>query len=267
MKRLAFLLVVSSILFSSCDHFEDLGRAIGWIDSVGYRYEYLTKEMGKCEGGTGSSCAKIDYKGLLLTKGIEAEAAQLIINDLERSVLTINNSKSGSLKDFFYDNLKGYDEFITEFPKYSGAWEWRISQEVNYNKKRLLGVTLLNYTFTGGERGTTKIHFRNYSANTGNLITLDSLFTGADIKKLLRPLLKDGLNKTVKLAEGKTLKDIGFMNIDDNLLSNNFRIGVEGLVFFYNAYDFGTADGPFEVVLPWGIIQPDLSDFGSQFLK
>ncbi|MCH8554298.1 MAG: DUF3298 and DUF4163 domain-containing protein [Schleiferiaceae bacterium] len=265
MKKIAFLLVLSSVIFSSCDHFEDLGRAIGWIDSVGYRYEYLTKEMGKCEGGTGSSCAKIDYKGLLLTKGIENEASQLIMNDLERSVLTINNSKSGSLKDFFYDNLKGYDEFITEFPKYSGAWEWRISQEVNYNKKRLLGVTLLNYTFTGGERGNTKIHFRNYSADSGNPITLDSLFSGSEFKKLLRPMLKEGLNKAVNIGEGKTLKDLGFLNVEDNLLSNNFRIGVEGLVFFYNAYDFGTADGPYEVVLSWERILPDLSDFGRRF--
>jgi hypothetical protein len=244
-------------LNTSCEYIEDAARMVGLVDSLGYRYEYLTKEMGKCSDGN-SACAKFDYRGVLFTKGATDSVLRAIETDLTQFIIQSNGSEATSLNDFIFANLKRYDAFITDFPKYDVPWEWRITQQVNYNKNKFIGISTLEYSYTGGDAGITQIFFRNYDIVTGSPLKYNKLFN-AGFEDALKPIVKSKLQKAVpKEVWAKT-------NEDDNLglllAANNFRFSDEGLVMLFTPILDSKFSGPYEVLLPWkeltGILRPN----------
>lgn len=243
--------VIGLLFTTSCEYVEDAARMVGLVDSLGYRYEYLTKEMGKCTDGN-SACAKFDYRGVFLTKGATDSVKRAIEQDLTLFIIKANGSEAENLNDFIFGNLKRYDAFIAEFPQYNVPWEWRITQQVNYNQNKFIGISTLGYAYTGGEAGTTQIFFRTYDINNGALIDYERLFNPgfeATLKPVVNAKLKEVLPKEVLKETSET---------DPTLVlfaANNFRFSDEGLVMLYTPLLESKLSGPYEVLLPWGSLK------------
>lgn len=249
-----FLLFCSAIVLlftSSCEYVEDAARMVGLVDSLGYRYEYLTKEMGKCTDGS-SACAKFDYRGVQLTKGATDSVQRAIEQDLTLFIIKANGSEAKNLNDFIFGNLKRYDAFIAEFPKYNVPWEWRITQQVNYNQNKFIGISTLGYAYTGGDAGTTQIFFRTYDITTGAALSYESLFNPGfetTLKPVVKSKLQEVLPKEVLKATSETDPTVVLFG------ANNFRFSDEGLVLLYTPLLDSNISGPYEILLPWGSLK------------
>jgi hypothetical protein len=263
MKNLLVLLPFLALFATSCDHVEDLSRKLGLVDSLGYRHEYLSKEMGKC-GTTSKACARFDYKGIQFTKGIGSAAREMVHRDLETTLIRLNGAEATNLQDMIFANLKRYDAFIADFPNYNIPWEWRISVDVNYNKNKLIGVSIITYTYTGGDQGMTNIYFRNYDIQQGNPVTFDSLFVDdyrGQVETLLNAAYKEVIPKEYR---NSNLDQTDFVTI---FSSNNFRFSDKGLHVLFNNFADSKAPGPYELPLLWSDLKNILlPDFASRFL-
>jgi len=259
MKRTIVFVFLSALLFASCDHVENLSRKLGLVDSLGYRYEYLSKEMGKCSGSS-AACARFDYKGVQFTKGIDGTARTVLHSDLEQTLIRINGAEAENLSDLIFSNLKRYDAFIADFPNYNIPWEWRISVDVNYNKKKLVGVSIITYSYTGGDQGITNIFFRNYDIVTGAPIAYDSLFTEG-----YRSQLETMLNAVYREVIPKEYRKANLDNGDFEMIfsTNNFRFSDKGIHVLYSNLSDSKAPGPYELTLNWkdlsGLLRPHFS--------
>lgn len=212
--------------------------------------------MGKCTDGT--ACAKFDYRGVLFSKGAPDSVLRTIETDLTQYIIQVNGADAANLNDFIFANLKRYDAFITDFPKYNIPWEWRITQQVNYNKNKFVGISTLGYSYTGGDAGMTQIFFRNYDIVTGNALQYSKLFN-AGFEDALKPLLKSKLEGAV--PKEVWTKTAAADNVAILLAGNNFRFSDEGLVMLFSPLLDSKLSGPYEILLPWkeltGVLRPN----------
>ncbi|WP_321335094.1 DUF3298 domain-containing protein [uncultured Bacteroides sp.] len=130
-----------------------------------------------------------------------------------------------------------------------------VQGHVQFYKGNLL-IYRVNYNeYTGGAHGMYTTTFLNINLATLRPIHLDDIFTG-DYSELLTDLLWNQLMADNKVTTRKELEDLAYGSTGDLVPTDNFYLTKEGIVFYFNVYEFTPyVMGPVQIKLPYEIMQ------------
>ncbi len=99
----------------------------------------------------------------------------------------------------------------------------------------------VNYIFTedyygGGAHPTSTTVILCFNAETGSQITTNELVVDSCRGKLIDKLTEK-LMKNVNVNCIDSLRELGYLDMSDMFISDNFLLGKDSISFYYNAYD------------------------------
>ena len=177
---------------------------------------------------------------------INSEIESTIIKNIaffEEDTNTLN------LENVIFEIEKRYTSFKEDFEDSAIKWDVNISGEVVYKSPEIITVGLDSYTFTGGAHGNSVITLLNFNSSTGQLLTIEDLFTD---KTKLTAIVKSKLDKEINLNSSN---DSYFFS-DGFKLPENIGFSDDGVIFLYNTYEIASyAQGVTEFTIPYEDIQ------------
>lgn len=112
-----------------------------------------------------------------------------------------------------------------------------IATRMPYYHKHLLTFSIYREEYTGGAHGTYGTTFVNIDLRTLKIITLDDLLKGDDYDEQLADLIIEQLMADNKASTRDELFDMGYGTTGSIVPTENFRLGPEGITFYYNIYE------------------------------
>ena len=233
-------------------------------DSIQIESVILKQQSSDCETKGSGNCAKIKIEYIELKKLPDASAMMKINSKIQEELLRpIAREKSNDNFDELMQNfIDEYKNFKLEFPESNQEWEIERKAENNFNDDNILSCTFSEYSYLGGAHPNTFLKYKSFNLNTGEIIDLsDILIAGylKDLNNIAEPIFR----KEKQLKENTSLAEAGFWFDDDKFsINKNFRIGKDGLYFFYNNYEITAyAYGSTEIFIPYKsikkLIKPD----------
>lgn len=158
--------------------------------------------------------------------------------------------KGTSYEQIINSFIASYDDLVKKFPEEAIPWAAVIKGSVEYRSDNIIGVTINNYTFTGGAHGYEGKLSLLFDAKTGKSlqpadILIDSESFTAYAEKKFR--------EKYAIPEGKNINSKGFMFEGDVFsLPKNIFYKDDGLLLVYNPYEVSAySEGALELLLPY----------------
>jgi hypothetical protein len=139
--------------------------------------------------------------------------------------------------------------------------EWYFYTESIISKVQFYEGNLLVYRmdkddYNGGAHGIHLTYFLNIDLIKKSPLGLNDIFKGDDYKELLTDLLWNQLMADNHVTTREELEEMGYGTTSDLVPSENFYLDKEGIVFYYNVYEFAPyAVGPVEIRLSYKLIE------------
>jgi len=224
----------------------------------------LKQKSSGCETEGSGDCAKIKIEYIELKNLPDRSVMKKINLNIEKELLRpIGREKSNNNFDELMQNfIDEYKNFKKEFPESQQEWEIERKTENNFNDDNILSCTFSEYSYLGGAHPNTFLKFKSFNLNTGEIIELSDILIAGYLNEL-NNIGEAIFRKEKELKEDISLTEAGFWFDDDKFSVNkNFRIGKEGLYFFYNNYEITAyAYGSTELFIPYKsikkLIKPD----------
>ncbi len=129
-----------------------------------------------------------------------------------------------------------------------------IAREIR-NTDRLFSFEQEFYEYIGGAHGINGIIYSNYDVKTANKIHLMTLFTAKELRKL-NEMGENSFRILTEMTEGQELVDAGFSFEEGFILTGNFIMAEDGLIFYYAPYEIGPYSlGDFKIIIPYSRIR------------
>lgn len=174
--------------------------------------------------------------------------------DIDRSISDPQIAMEAYVKEyktFFEDSEKStLDEdnsIIDGSPKY----EWTDNEKliIRHNAENILSYTVKIDRFSGGAHGGVSYLNTVIDLKTGERITEEDLFT-EDTRPLITAIILKKIMEKHQVTKVEDLEQIGYFDVAEIGLNNNFYLTNEGLVYTYNEYEIACyALGTTEVLL------------------
>lgn len=228
-------------------------------DTVTFKYSTIEKQLFDCEDEN-SPCARVFLQKLQIeNEGEPFAQIEKSVND--RFVNIYGNEGDSLLKntdeviDLF---LQEYESILSEMPDYKAPWSLERSLEVNFNNHGVLGVSFVDFSYTGGAHGNSLLLFSNYDLTSGEEIPLNAL---CEVDAAFNSSMEQIFRSSQNISETTSLEDAGFWFNEGFYVPNNFFISGKGVHFFYNPYEVAPyASGAIELYVSWKEIAPYLSE-------
>lgn len=138
-----------------------------------------------------------------------------------------------SLKEYIQklcDEYKSEDEALAlnRFDHLTGRFEYGMNGVINY--------ILTEDYFGGGAHPTSNTTILCFNEETGDLITTDKLVVDSCRHKLMDKLTTR-LMENVGAPTLDSLRSMGYLDMSDMFISDNFKLGADSISFLYNPYD------------------------------
>ena len=138
-----------------------------------------------------------------------------------------------SLKEYINklcDTYKAEDEefHLNRFDHLSGHFEYGLNGVINY--------ILTEDYFGGGAHPTSNTTILCFNEDTGELITTDRLVVDSCRHKLMDKLTTR-LMENVGAPDIDSLRSLGYLDMSNMFISDNFKLGADSISFLYNPYD------------------------------
>ncbi|MGL5958818.1 MAG: RsiV family protein [Phocaeicola sp.] len=164
------------------------------------------------------------------------------------------------VNDFYQEDLKTASD-KSEIPSWYN-YEFDLTTELREGKAGVFNYCSTTTEYRGGAHSNKWTKWVNFSIKSGEIITLDDIFS-AGYKKKVSDLLLEGLIAEVadRLEDTtiKTLSDLqnnGVLNYTDIYVPDNFLLEREGVSFFFNNYDIAPYYmGSFEITIPYSQLE------------
>lgn len=237
----------SILVFFSCNNTSPEEIAIEQIS--------FEKKFGNCTAKDGG-CLKvsIDYPKIhdgsdSLRNTVNNTIQQFIIgsmvmgeNDGDSSIERLDTALI-ELEEEFRDFLDDMDY---------GAPDWFIESmtQITYSDSSYLGLSMSNFTFTGGAHPNTFVSLKIFDKSSGKELKLEQLVKNSNS---LKKLVEKKFRSELEISPNASLNEKGFWFEDDKfILPNNIGISNDGFVFYYNPYEIAPyAMGPVDILLPF----------------
>lgn len=233
-------------------------------DSFRIESVILKQQSSGCESKDSGNCAKIKIEYIELKNLPDHLVMEKINSKIQNELLKpIGREKSNNNFDELMQNfIDEYKNFKLEFPESDQEWEIERRAEDKFNDENILSCTFSEYSYLGGAHPNSFSRFKNFNLNTGEELELSDILVAGYLNEL-NSITEVIFRKERKLKEDVSLTEAGFWFDDDKFSVNkNFRIGKDGLYFFYNNYEITAyAYGPTELFIPYksinNLIKPD----------
>lgn len=224
----------------------------------------LKRQSGDCENTGSGNCAKIKIEYIELNNLPDLSTMEKINSKIQKELLRPIGREKGNknFEELMQNFIDEYKNFKKEFPESHQEWEIERKVDNSFYDDNILSCTFSEYSYLGGAHPNTYLTFTNFNLNSGEIIDLSDILINGYLNAL-NIIAEPIFRKEKELAEDINLTEAGFWFDDDKFsVNNNFRIGKDGLYFFYNNYEITAyAYGPTELFIPYKsikkLIKPD----------
>ncbi len=244
MNKISSLLIIAlaMILASSCQQEADT-TTTSTIDTLAYEYKTVEKTIDDCE----ISCLQVRLKSL------HFENAEAVQKQVDSIMLRIGTNTYSSLAAFIDESIEEYTRLKEEIPSYDMPWELERMAVVNYNQSGYIGVSVSDYSFTGGAHPNSHHQHSLFTIDDGQLVTWTDIVTDADeFLSYAESVFRENksLSKTASFeAEGYWFEGDAFY------LPDNFFLDDKGINFFFNAYEVAPySEGAIVLTIDWDMM-------------
>lgn len=177
----------------------------------------------------------------------EAEVIKVLhVGQDEPEAKNVREALTGFVEDYF--KFKAIDS-LTET-----SYEAQIEQQIKSQNQNTVVFRTSHYIYTGGAHGYGAVHFANYDAHTGKLLTKEDL-----IKDI--PSFTDFVEEKFRLEYGipkdANINETGFLFDNDEFsLPDNIAVTDKEVVLVYNPYEAASySEGQLRFVFPKSTVE------------
>lgn len=177
----------------------------------------------------------------------------------------VENYKNDYIKDYRTDLISLYEEDKKNNPKGAEVSAWysyynNIEAQPLTDNPEVLVYYINTNSYTGGAHGIYNIDYLNFNPENGHLITLNDVFNEGYKNKLNEMLLAKFM-KDQGVATLEQLQEKAYLQDTDMYPSENFRLGKDGITFFYNVYEIAPySSGTTEITLSYDELKDILKE-------
>ncbi|MGL4992515.1 MAG: DUF3298 domain-containing protein [Bacteroidales bacterium] len=180
--------------------------------------------------------------------------------DVEDPVDSFANFKFEEFENYIKERMEFEKSNNEEITPFDTRFEHTRAVSIALNKYNLLSIELLDYNYTGGAHGYESKRYLNVDLINNDSLTINKVFedqTDESIKNLLFEKLMADYN----VSSIDNLNEVGFFNISDITLSENFRLESDSLAFIYNQYEIAPYSmGRIEIKVSYKDLKPYMRD-------
>lgn len=241
MKNFSSILIIAfAVIFASSCQQEADTTTTSTVDTLAYEYKTVEKTIGDCE----ISCLQVRLKSL------HFENAETIQKHVDSIMLRIGTNTYSSLDAFIDESIEEYTRLKEEIPSYDMPWELERMAVVNYNQSGYIGVSVSDYSFTGGAHPNSHHQHSLFTIDDSQLVNWTDIVTNTDeFLSYAESVFRENksLSKTASFeAEGYWFEGDVFY------LPDNFFLDDKGIHFFYNAYEIAPySEGAIVLTIDW----------------
>ena len=266
--------LISALAFSSC---QEKSKAISEsksrtdLDSVSFVINTVDKSVGRCDTEGSDACAQVYLQLLKLSPQKENVLIDSIQKSITNEFLNLSNTDTALIRtpsELIYSFLDEFSQIISELPDYVTRWEMERSADVNYNKWGILGISLFDYSYTGGAHGNSFIQYINYDLTTGKELGLDQFILDSEGTAFAN-FSENQFRLSQNIKSETPWSEADFWFEEGFYLPQNFKISDQGMHFIYNSYEIAPyAVGQIELLIKWKDLEPYLqSEWKALFSK
>lgn len=149
--------------------------------------------------------------------------------------------------------IRDYQNFFEQNEDYGFTWEVETKGEVLFQNKKVLSVSLDNYSFTGGAHPNTFRQLLNFDLNNRQMLHLKEIIVD---EFRFKSRVEEAFRQYHQIGVGADLNEAGFFWDQAFFLPANFAVRQNGLYLYYNNYEAAPyAAGSTELLLPWEKLQ------------
>ena len=192
------------------------------------------------------------------TDKIIASIVKRLTNDTTSDYTAFDQLFSSLSNKFKEQYVSANQELYKNYGDECYACNWKNFYRVSplYFDENRLAINISKYAFTGGAHGMLHNTIINFDLDSGDLVSLDSLFDKPAFDKL-NNLINKKLKEQNNLDPSQALRSAGFFN-DEIETSSNYCITKGGINFIYNPYEIAPyAMGVVTVFIPFKEINID----------
>ena len=170
-----------------------------------------------------------------------------LANEINNKVLYVYTGQAEGIPDdpnillenYFAGQLKEIRDLVAEF---GGTellpYQYNYTATVENNNDKLFSFKQDFFTYTGGAHGMYGTIYNNYDRKMGKEIMLTTLFSGNQLKKLNK-MGERLFREQQEIPQGQSFEDAGYFFDDGFVLSGNFLIAKDTMLFYYAPYEIG----------------------------
>lgn len=175
----------------------------------------------------------VDMEFMDTTSAINSLACKNINNFIIREFLNIQNEQDGQKAvATFIQRLQNHYEQEEMAPEIYD----HLTGKAEFGREGVLNYTLYEDFYGGGAHPTAVTNIVCFNTETGNKINLYDVFTDTCTHSLC-DVLTDRLMKDVGATSLDSLHSLGYLEMLDMFVSENFTLAKDSIHFFYNQYD------------------------------
>jgi hypothetical protein len=220
-------------------------------------YEYRNQQFLWPEDVSNEDSAKVNVRLSYPTfeRSSEQPALDSLQSYIERRMLApaFESEPIGTPRQLADQVFRQYIELTTRIPDYHFPWKIERSIKVLLNHAGLITLHFSEYTYTGGAHPNSWEFYATFQLDTGRELLLSDILTQASQKEELRKIAERRFRSLKGIPDDHSLKSMGYWFPNNHFtLSENFGLGPNGLIFYYNNYDIAPyAMGATKLVIPY----------------
>lgn len=213
---------------------------------------FFEKTSTACQSDSSASCTSVTITYPYFSGTLNPEAEQ-VVNEKIKDVL-VNNMLYDSLsypdfETFSSAFIREFEEVLEDFPQAFG-WQYDADVTILRNDSAVLSLMADVYLYTGGAHGMKMVKFLNLDPATGESYTAGQIFTGG-LSKSLNEKLREVFLRQKGLRSWEETADRGYYFENDRLVTDNFGLTRDSVVFYYNQYEIAPySAGPTRLAVP-----------------
>lgn len=105
-----------------------------------------------------------------------------------------------------------------------------------FGRKGIINYTLTEDFYGGGAHPTQAVIIKRFNANTGVQLGVWDVFVDS-CSHSIKDILTNKLMEQQKVSSLDELRELGYLDMTDMFITDNFWLNQDSVVFFYNEYD------------------------------
>jgi hypothetical protein len=248
MKKLIFILSLSTIFFTSCQNKEKsnsettINEDVIKVDSVNFDYESpvsISKNKDTTQATVHIKYPKLSGQNQTVLNKINDFMAKTALKGLN-GLVNLEDPENIAPNDNLTTIAKGFEKSYKESNTdvdYATSWSYEGYGDTTFISKKIIGLLYNESTYSGGAHGNYGTYYYNFDAKTGDLLILtDYISDTTAFRKVVEKFFYENEQKEAKAGGFEFDKSFYFFD-QPFALPQNIAIKKDGLDFIYNPYE------------------------------